>query len=260
MPRDIQQVQLFKARREKVKVGPLDVNYINRRPPWVPAWWSAALPGLGHIHLGHYLKGLLLMSGEIVLNYLSHLNLAIVYSMTGRFESVHDVINYNWLLLYCAIFVFAVWDSYRLTIEQNQASMIESMQVPRTIIHGTIHTWGMNSLTHRNPHMAFVWNFIFAGLFHVCNNKLISGITLMGWMIAISYFTDLPRMIMYTLLGQFALIPSLINIHWLLFFPSIYLFSVYDGYSHAVYYNELFSEEQASYFTEYFNESELKLD
>ncbi len=255
----IQQVKVIGPRRSKLKVSPLDINYLTRRPPWVATWWSAALPGLGHIHLGHYLKGLLLMSGEIVLNTLSKLNLAIYYSMIGKFDAVHQVINYNWLFLYCAVFVFAVWDAYRLTVDQNHASAIESMQEDRHLTHGSLNTWGMNTLNHRNPHMAFVWNFIFTGLFHICNNKLISGITLMGWMVAISYYTKLPKMIMYTVLGEFDLISSLFNPQWLLFFPSIYLFSIYDGYAHAVYNNELFAEEQAFHFDKLYGGTELKI-
>jgi len=66
-------------------------------------------------------------------------------------------------------------------------------------------------------------------------------------------------MIMYTVLGEFDLIAPLINPQWLLFFPSIYLFSIYDGYAHAVYYNELFAEEQAYYFHKQYGHNGLEL-
>ncbi len=260
MPNNIQPVKIFEPRRAKIKFGLFDMNYIQKRPLWISAWWSAALPGLGHIHLGHYIKGLLLMSGEIALNTLAELNLAIYYSMIGNFDGVHEVINYNWLCLYCCVFAFAIWDAYRITIDQNQSSLIEAKQEERSIAHGTIGTWGVNTLKRRNPRMAFVWSLLFAGLFHICNNKLISGITLMGWMIAISYYTKFPTMIIYTMTGQLDLIPPLINQQWLLFFPSIYLFSIFDGYVHAVYSNELFVEEQSYYLNKSYGVNELILE
>ncbi|MBU9723381.1 hypothetical protein [Bacillus alkalicola] len=36
--------------------------------PWVPAWWSAAFPGMGHIMLGSYVKGFILFTWEFVIN------------------------------------------------------------------------------------------------------------------------------------------------------------------------------------------------
>ncbi|MFC0522867.1 hypothetical protein ACFFGV_04585 [Pontibacillus salicampi] len=260
MVKNIQKVQFFKPRRPKIKVGAFDVNYIKKRRPIIVAWWSAALPGMGHIHLGHYLKGLLLVSGEIVLNTLSHLNTAIFFSMTGQFQAVHEVVNYNWLILYSSFFVFAIWDSYRICIDTNKSSLIEEKQSIKETAFGAIDTWGMNTLNIRNPRMAFVWNGIFPGLYHLCNNKIISGITLLGWMITISYFTKLPLVVLLTMTGQFTEIQPLINPQWLLFFPSIYLFTLYDGYSHAVFYNRLFEEEQAYHFHEKFGDNRLQME
>ncbi|KGP73348.1 hypothetical protein [Pontibacillus yanchengensis] len=259
MAKNIQTVKMFKPRRAKLKIGPFDVNYIKKRRPLIIAWWSAALPGMGHIHLGHYLKGLLLVSGEIILNNFSRLNEAIFYSMTGNFSQVHEVINYNWLSLYCSFFVFAVWDSYRICIDTNKSSLIEEKQSSRELTFGVIDSWGINTLNVRNPKMAYVWNTIFPGLFHICNNKLISGMTLLGWTIIISYYTKIPLMVLYTFTGKFALIPDLIDVQWLLFFPSIYLFSIYDGYAHAVYYNQLFEEEQSYHFKKTFGNNDLHL-
>jgi hypothetical protein len=52
---------------------------------------------------------------------------------------------------------------------------------------------------------------------------------------------------MYTFTGQFAQIKDLVDYQWLLFYPSLYLFSIYDAYSSAVSYNRMFEEEQIYY-------------
>ena len=40
------------VRRYNNYTGTLNSNYIHLRNPWVVAWWSAALPGFGHINMG----------------------------------------------------------------------------------------------------------------------------------------------------------------------------------------------------------------
>lgn len=46
-------------------------------------WLSATFPGLGHIRLGSYLKGFILIALEIIINIKADLNLSILYSFTG---------------------------------------------------------------------------------------------------------------------------------------------------------------------------------
>ena len=252
-------VRIEKPRRVKGVVGILDINYVKRRPPWIVAWWSAALPGLGHIHSGHYLKGLILMSGEILLNNFSNLNLSIFYTMILNFEKARDVINYNWLILYCGIFVFAIWDSYRICIETNKYSLIEESLHSRELDFSTMNTLGVNFLDKRNPHMALMWSFVFSGLYHICNNKLLSGLTLLSWNMVVAYYTKIPEMLRFTLTGQFERISAVIDIQWLLFFPSIFMFSIYDAYTHAIYYNQLYEEEQILHFNKRFGNNKLDI-
>ena len=57
-------------RRFNTYTSSINLNCIHLRNPWISAWWSAAFPGFGHLHLGNYLKGFVLFFWEIIINEL----------------------------------------------------------------------------------------------------------------------------------------------------------------------------------------------
>lgn len=235
-------------RRRKMHLGPFSANYYERKRPWVAAWWSAAFPGFGHIHLGLWLKGVILMSCEIVFNLYGNINLAIVYSLTGQFDRLHDgLINYNFLFLYAALYVFGIWDAFRLSVEMNKISYLESRQTVRDFQISHINSININYLDKRIPWLAAFWSMIFTGIGHLYNHKMLSGLLLMIWSFIISINSNLPYLVIFTLTGQFERIREVAQYNWLLFFPSTYFFGIYDAYSSAVGHNRLFREEQIYY-------------
>ena len=250
---------ITEPRRNKNKIGIFDINYVTKRNPWTAAFWAMALPGLGHIHLGLYIKGFILISGEIFLNLTGHINEAILYTMTFQFDKVHQVTNLNWAFLYCSIWVLAIFDSYRVAVELNKYTWFEEKQSVRYFKKGVLEILGINFIEKRTPWMSIFLSATLSGLSHICNNKLISGLTLLGWMIAIAYYTEYPNMIIYTFTGQFERINSIVNYKWLLFFPSIYFFAIFDAYTHTVNYNNLYKEEQKYYLLNKFGKNDFDL-
>ncbi|MCM3163541.1 hypothetical protein KDJ21_017575 [Metabacillus litoralis] len=75
--------------------------------------WNIALPGFSQILTGHYIKGILFILSEVIINLNSHFNLAIMFSFLGEFEKAYSVTNYQWLLFYSCLYFFAMWDGYR---------------------------------------------------------------------------------------------------------------------------------------------------
>jgi hypothetical protein len=75
--------------------------------------WSIALPGFGQILNGSLFKGFVFIFLEIFVNVLSKFNLAILYSFTGEIQKAIDVTNFQWLMFYPCIYMFAMWDAYR---------------------------------------------------------------------------------------------------------------------------------------------------
>lgn len=76
------------TRRYRAYVSSLGTTKLHARDPYVIAWWSAALPGLGHLLLSKYLRGFLLFIWEIFINVNAHINLAIMYSFCLFFRHI----------------------------------------------------------------------------------------------------------------------------------------------------------------------------
>lgn len=75
--------------------------------------WSIALPGFGQILNGKFFKGLLFIILEVLINLQSNLNQVIIYSFQGDIQSAIEQTNYQWLMFYPCIYMFAIWDAYR---------------------------------------------------------------------------------------------------------------------------------------------------
>jgi hypothetical protein len=75
--------------------------------------WSIALPGLGQLLNKQYIKGILLIILEIMINMGARLNLAIMYSFKGDIHSAISQTNYQWLMFYPCVYMFGIWDAYK---------------------------------------------------------------------------------------------------------------------------------------------------
>jgi hypothetical protein len=67
------------------------------------------------------------------------------------------------------------------------------------------------------------------------------------WWITVSYMSNILPAIHLSFTGQFAMATSLVNMQWLLFLPSMYVFAIYDSYVNCVEYNKLCENEQARF-------------
>jgi hypothetical protein len=75
--------------------------------------WSIALPGFGQILNGKFLKGLLFIGLEFLINVQSNFNTAIKSSFHGDITEAINQTYYQWLMFYPCLYMFAVWDAYR---------------------------------------------------------------------------------------------------------------------------------------------------
>jgi len=80
--------------------------------------WSIALPGLGQLLNGKYVKGILLIVVEVVVNVNANLNQVIMYSFLGDIAASVQAANFQWLLFYPCVYMFAIWDAYRDTVDE----------------------------------------------------------------------------------------------------------------------------------------------
>lgn len=231
------------ARYIKMHMDALGINYIHRSQPWTAAWWSAALPGFGHLYLGCYLKGLTLITGEIFINIKARINLAILYTFIGNFEKANHVFNERWGLFYVAIWVFSIYDAYTLAIKTNQLCELEEAQETRCFTRSKISAIGINFLTQRNPALAVFFSFILGGMGQIYNCQYVKGFILLFWVFIINYYSQFNHLLVKTLTGKEIFLQQ-IDWQWLLFYPSIIVFCIWDSYVGAVEINRLFIEEQ----------------
>ncbi len=234
------------GRRPKAYTSPFATNLIHLRNPAVVALWSAVFPGFGQIALGQYAKGYILILWEILINTQSQLNLIILYTFTGRFQEATAIANPRWLLLYNAVFVFALWDSYRSTVDLNKLAVLADRggDVSTPV---AMNSFAINYLDKQNPWVAAAWSMLMPGLGHLYVHRLPVGFFLLLWWVAIAYFSHLMEVVNYTFWMNFSQAAAVADWEWLLFMPSIHWFAIYDSYVNAVENNKLFAREQAGY-------------
>ncbi|MFS0671563.1 hypothetical protein [Ornithinibacillus sp. 179-J 7C1 HS] len=75
--------------------------------------WSIALPGFGQFLNGKLFKGTVLILLEFIVNVKSRLNYAIIPSFHGDIHAAIASVEYQWLMFYPCIYLFAIWDAYR---------------------------------------------------------------------------------------------------------------------------------------------------
>ncbi|MGP4060464.1 hypothetical protein [Halobacillus sp. H74] len=75
--------------------------------------WSIAFPGFGQFLNRRFLKGTVLLVLEVIINVQSNFNLTIMYSFRGEINTAIETPDYQWLMFYPCIYMFAMWDAYR---------------------------------------------------------------------------------------------------------------------------------------------------
>lgn len=75
--------------------------------------WSIALPGFGQFLNGKIVKGIVFIFLEFTVNMKSRFNEAILLSFNGEIEKAIAITDYQWLMFYPCLYMFAMWDAYR---------------------------------------------------------------------------------------------------------------------------------------------------
>lgn len=233
---------------------PYSVNFIHLRTPWVVTWWSASYLGYAYLSLGSYIKGFILNFLEAFINVNAKLNLGILYSFTGRFEMAKQVVDPNWLLFYVPLYLFSIWGAYRLTVDLNKFSILADRE-SSGMIPFTISSWEVAFLDKRAPWMAVALSLLAPGLGHLYTHRVLTSFYTLGWWIFIAYKGNLFPCIHLTAMGDFAGATKAADPLWLIFLPSVYVFSVYDAYVNAVEYNRLFEQEQKRFLIDNYQSS-----
>ncbi|MDZ5472426.1 hypothetical protein SM124_11770 [Bacillus sp. 31A1R] len=243
MPHQKFESATIKPRYSKGAISSFGSNSVYPRIPWVAAWWSFTFPGFGHMFLGKHLHGFMLIIWGIVVNTQANLNLGIALSMLGKFEEAKDVINEDWILLYMAVYIYSIWDSYRSAVEINKSHILSEVEdAPMT--PSVINFLDVVLLEKKKPILGAVWSFLTPGLGQLYGGATAVGTFVLAWWIFVTYKAGTIGAWFYSFIGDFSTASANVDWQWFLFLPSMYAFAIYQAYSSVVANNALYDIEQ----------------
>ncbi|MEQ6378693.1 hypothetical protein RZN22_11675 [Bacillaceae bacterium S4-13-58] len=101
-------------------IGALEINYLDKRNPFMSIIWSLFVPGLGQLYIHRIVTAFFVIIWTVVFFYFSHGLEAISLLFLGKIEEANSILNPEWTLFFPSLYGFAVFDSYINTVENNK--------------------------------------------------------------------------------------------------------------------------------------------
>ncbi|MBG9451419.1 membrane protein [Cytobacillus firmus] len=233
-------------------------SQIHLRDPYVVAMWSAVFPGYGHLLLNKYLRGFSLVIWELFINQMIHLNSAMVYSFIGDIQKAKDVIDIRYMHLYIPVYIFAIWDSYRTTVDMNKIFLLNEKDA-RAIERLVIKPFEINYLDKRDPIAAIFWSLTIPSLGQLYIHRIFGALFTLVMTVVLVHFSHFIEAFHYLLIGELKKSSQVLNAQWLLYLPSFYFFTLYDTYMNVVENNKLYDTEQKKFLRKYYQTNSFQL-
>jgi hypothetical protein len=227
--------------------------------PWVVLWWSAAFPGFGYILLGDFVLGFILMMFEVIVNTLGGINSSIYFSMIGDFEQAKEVLDKKWFLAYMAIYIFAIYDSYRRAVEYNKSYILAFRENTQDLNIFNLAPSGIATLDKASPANAVIWSALSSGISAMYFKNMPNLIFSLFWIGLLSYKSSLFESIHYTFILDFSKAKTVLDPQWLLYMPSVYVFVLYHTYILCIYNNKSFDLTLSRFLIKEFQKKEFPM-
>lgn len=124
--------------------------------------------------IGKYLHGFVLIIWELVVNSQSNLNMGIALSFLGRFGEAMAQLNQEWALLYVAVYVYSIWDSYRCAVEISKSHVLAEVE-DAPVTPSDVSFFDIVILDKKKPWVGMAWSVFTPGL-----GQLYGGSTIVG--------------------------------------------------------------------------------
>lgn len=92
----------------------------------------------------------------------------------------------------------------------------------------------LNYIQERNPWTVVWWSAAFPGAGHMILCKFFTGALLMLWEFFINVKAHINEAIFYSMIGEFELAKNAIDTRWFLLYSAVYIFTMWDCYSHTI--------------------------
>lgn len=97
------------------------------------------------------------------------------------------------------------------------------------------------------------------GLGQLYIHRIVTAFFVIIWVVVFFYLSHGLEAISLLFLGEIKQATSALDAEWLLFFPSIYGFAIFDSYINTVENNKLYDKEQRFYFKENYQSPSFKV-
>ncbi|MCX7710863.1 MAG: hypothetical protein N2484_13580 [Clostridia bacterium] len=103
----------------------LSISFLDRRTPWLAAFWSALTPGMGQLYNQKIPSGFIILVAWIAVVYMSNILTAIQLCFVGLLSESIRVLNIQWLLFIPSMYGFNIWNAYAGAVELNKLFEME---------------------------------------------------------------------------------------------------------------------------------------
>jgi hypothetical protein len=121
---DLNHVYILASREDAeiktFRIGTMEINYLDKRKPWVATIWSILVPGTGQLYIHRIVTAFFVAIWWLVICYYSKLLPVFHYSLLGDFTKVKEVVDPHWFLNVGSIYMFSIYDAYVNTVENNK--------------------------------------------------------------------------------------------------------------------------------------------
>lgn len=112
--------QREKGRFNVFSIGALEINYLDKRNPWIAVVWSMGIPSVGQLYLHRIVLAAFILLSTIIIIWKSNLILAVHYIILGDIATTSSVLDKQWLLYFPSFYFFTIYDAYTSTVENNK--------------------------------------------------------------------------------------------------------------------------------------------
>lgn len=106
----------------------LEVDFLDRRTPWVSLAWSLVAPGFGQLYCHCLPTGFFILAWWIIIVHQSQVLPAVHFTFIGDFAAARAAVVPQWLLFIPSIYCFAAYEAYVKAVEFNRFFSLEQAQ------------------------------------------------------------------------------------------------------------------------------------
>ncbi|WP_116191566.1 hypothetical protein [Paenibacillus taihuensis] len=246
------------VRRQQALLSFDGLTFQRWQDPRIIVWWSISFPGFGHFLLHQFIRGFILSAWEVGINTAAHINEAMVYSLSGRFELAASVLEKKWVFAYAIVYLFAIWDSYVKAVDANKQYHLAKLEGAK-FASSVMKPLYITALGQKRPVAAMLCSMFFPGLGQLYNNRICLGFYGVFWWFVYLTMSHSHESVLLLILGRISEAKEVLNPQWLLFMPSVIGGAMYDAYMTAGDHNRLFRLEQKQFLEERYPQFPLRL-